>query len=60
MRTEAEILDELKKETAKLDAAYWTFTRTARGSPVPMCQPAQRIYELEQELKELRRTQRHD
>lgn len=42
----AELERELYKARDEENAAYWRFTRCARGSPVPMVEISQRIARL--------------
>lgn len=45
---EAEIRHELEQVRARIDEAYWLFTRTARGVPPSMARPD--LYALRREL----------
>ena len=58
MRTEEEIQTDIDKARKELDTTYWTFTRCKKGSPVPVTEARSKLTSLENELKQLKRTQK--
>jgi hypothetical protein len=53
--TEAELREELRQVEAKINNAYWTFTRCARGKPPCLVVPEayRRRTEIKKALREL-------